>query len=94
MISITWVLTRSLANEDQMCYCIYVRVTLREGGGNQPQPSHAWSGSLIADIFQDDLEEPITEAVVLAPGEAISFLDNDHSKRGSPWEYPGMLDSV
>ena len=36
-------------------------------------PSHAWSGSLIADMFQDSLEEQITEAVVLALGEAILF---------------------
>ena len=45
-----------------------------EGGGDQPPPSHAWSGVLIADMFQDGLEEQITEAVVLAPGEAILFF--------------------
>ena len=27
-------------HEDQMCYCIHVRVTLGEGGGNQHPPSH------------------------------------------------------
>ena len=27
------------------------------GGGNQPPPSHAWSGSLIDDMFQDGLKE-------------------------------------
>ena len=49
-------------------------MTLGEGGGNQPPPSHAWSGLLIADIFQDGLKEQIIEAVVLAPGEAILFF--------------------
>ena len=27
------------------------------GGGNQPLPSYAWSESLIANMFQDGLEE-------------------------------------
>ena len=31
------------AHVDQMCYCIQVRVTLGEGGGDQPPPSHAWA---------------------------------------------------
>ena len=44
------------------------------GGGNQPPPSHAWSGLLIPDIFQDGLEEQITKAVVLALGEAVLFF--------------------
>ena len=43
-------------------------------GGYKPLPSHAWSGLLIANIFQDGLEEQITEPVVLAPGEAILFF--------------------
>ena len=46
----------------------------RGGGGDQPPPSHAWSGSLIADMFQHSLKEQITKAVVLAPGEAILFF--------------------
>ena len=57
--------------EDQMCYCVQMRVTLWEGGGDKPPPSHAWSGLLIVDMFQEGLEEQITKAVVLAPGEAI-----------------------
>ena len=59
------------AHEDLMCYCIQVRVTIGEGGGDQPPPPHAWTFWLIADMFQDGLEEQITEAVVLTPGEAI-----------------------
>ena len=39
-----------------------------------PQLSHAWSGSFIADMFQKGLEEQITGAVALAPGEAILFF--------------------
>ena len=55
-------------------YCIYIRVTLGEGGGNQPLPSHAWSESLIADMFHDGFKESITKGVVLALGEAILFF--------------------
>ena len=51
-----------------MCHWVQVRVTIGEGGGDQPPPPHAWTGSLIVDMFQDDLEEGITEAVVLDPG--------------------------
>ena len=60
--------------EDQVCYCVHGRVTLGEGGGNQPPPPHAWSGSMIADMLQEGLEEQITKAVVLGPGEAILFF--------------------
>ena len=54
-----------------MCYCIQVGVTLGMEGGDQPPPSHAWTNLLIADMFQDGLEEQITDTVVLAPGEVI-----------------------
>ena len=62
------------ACEDWMCYCIWVRVTLGEGGGDQPPPPHAWTCSLIANMSQGGLEEWILEAVVLAPGEAVLFF--------------------
>ena len=48
-------------------------VTLGEGGGNEPPPSHAWRSSLLVDMFQGGLEEQITEAVVLTSGEAVLF---------------------
>ena len=70
------------AHEDWTCYCILVRVTLGEGGHDQPPHSHKWTSSLIADMFQDGLEEWITEAAVLAPMEVILFLDENCSKRG------------
>ena len=54
------------------------------GRGDQPQPCHTWSGSLIADMFQEDLEEGITKAVVLAPGEAILFFGWWSLKEGLP----------
>ena len=47
---------------------------LGEGGGDQSPPPHAWTSSLIADMFQDGLEEQITEAVVLGPGTAVLFF--------------------
>ena len=36
----------SMTPEDQMHYCVHVRVILREGIGDQPP----WNGSLISDI--------------------------------------------
>ena len=59
-------------------------MTLGERGGNQPPPSHAWSGLSIVDMFQDSLEEQIAEAVVLAPGEAILFFGQWSIKEGLP----------
>ena len=49
---------------------------------------------LIANMFQDGLEEKITEAVVLAPRKASYFSDDDYSKRGSLLVMQGMLDSA
>ena len=57
-----------------MHYCIHVRLTLGEGRGDQSPPSHAWTSSLIADMFKEGLEERITKAMVLASGEAILFF--------------------
>ena len=74
-----------------MHYCLHVRVILGEGGGVQPPPFHAWTGFLIADMFQDGLEEWITEAVVLAPGEAILFSWWWSLKEGLP---PGNARNV
>ena len=57
-----------------MHYCIHSRVTLGEPEGDQPPPSHAWNGLLIADMFHDGLEEQTMEAVVQAPREVILFF--------------------
>ena len=72
------------AHEDQMCYCINVRVTLGEGRGNQPPPSHAQTSSLIASMFQDGLEKWFTEAVILVPRKAILFFGQWLLKEGLP----------
>ena len=80
--------------QEGQTHCIWVRVTLGEGGGAQPPPPHAWTGLLIADMFQDGLEEQITDAVVLAPKRQSYFLDDDGSKRGSLLMMWGMLDSA
>ena len=58
----------SMTPDDQMHYCVHIRVTLGEGGANQPPHSHAWNGLLISDMFKDGLKERITEDVVLVPG--------------------------
>ena len=62
------------AHKDWIHYCIQVRVTLGKGGGDQPPPSHAWTGLLIANMFQVSFEERITEAVVLAPSKVILYF--------------------
>ena len=67
----------SPAHENWMCYCVQVRVTSGEGGGDQPHLPDAWAGLLIADTLQDVLEEWIV-AVVLVPREAILILVSDH----------------
>ena len=70
------------AHQDWMCYCIDIKVTLGEGGW-PAQPFHAWSGSLVADMFMDGLEQ-ITEAVVLVQGETILFFGWWSHKEGLP----------
>ena len=67
---------------------------LQKGGGNQTPPSHAWSSLFIADMFQEGLEEWVTEAVVLAQGRQSYSLEDDHSRKGFPQETPGMSDSA
>ena len=32
----------NLAHEDWISYCVQVQVTLGQGRGDQPPPSHAW----------------------------------------------------
>ena len=72
------------AQVDQTSYCIWVRVTLGEW--------LKWTGSLIANIFQDGLEEWITKQWFWPLGRQSYFSDNDCSKRGFPRMMQGMLD--
>ena len=68
------------------CYCIQVRVTLGDGGGNQPQPPYAWGGCLITDILQEAwLEDCITEAMVLSPGQSFLFFSRCSKNEGLPY---------
>ena len=61
----------------------HVRVTLEEGRSDQPPPSHVWSGSLITDMLQKACPRDfITEAVVLALGEAVLFFGRHLYKKG------------
>ena len=65
----------STTPNNQMHYCIHIKVTLGEGRGDQSPPSHAWSGSLITDILQEAcLGDEIPKAVVLVLGEVILFF--------------------
>ena len=81
-----------------MHYCIHIRfpkkfdallhshqIDSRGGEDNQPPPSHAWSGLLVANMFQDGLKEQITKAVILATGEAILFFGRQSSKERPPY---------
>ena len=75
----------SVTPDSQTHYCIHMRVTLGEEGGDQPPPFHAWSGLLITDMFQEGLKEQITEAVILAPGKAILFFGRWLCREGLPF---------
>ena len=72
------------AHEDRMLYCVPVRLTSGEGRGDQPQACHVSTSLLITDMFQDGLKEQITEAVVLAPREAVFFFGWWLLKEGLP----------
>ena len=86
MVSIIWGLMSMLDDPWQLNVdCVYVRVTLGEGGGDQPLPSHAWCGSLIANMFQDGLDEWTTKAPVLALGEAVLFFGRWSHKERLPY---------
>ena len=47
----------SMTPDNQMHYGLHVILTLRDRTCSQPLPSHAWSGLLISDMFQDGLKE-------------------------------------
>ena len=69
-----------------MYYCIHVRVTLGEGRGDQPLPSYAWIGSLIADMLQEACpRDQISKAMVLASGEALLFFGRCSHREGLPY---------
>ena len=75
----------SINPKDRRHYCIWVRLILGDGAGNQPQPSHVWGGCLITDILQEAWpEDQITKAVVLSPGVAIFFFGRCSGMRGFP----------
>ena len=73
-----------MISDNWMHYIVHIRMTLGEGG-DQPLPSYAWSGLLIADMFQDGPSELITKAVVLALGEATLFFGRWLHKEGLPY---------
>ena len=52
--------------------------------GDNPPPSHAWSGLLIVDMFQEGIEEWIIKAVIFASGEAILFFGRQLLKEWLP----------
>ena len=76
----------SIFPEGRRWYCIWVRVMLGGGGGDQSPPSHVWGGCLITDILQEAWpEDQITKAVILSPGEAILFFSRCSRNKGLPY---------
>ena len=74
---------QSTTPDDWTCYCVLIRVTLGQRRCDQPPPSHAWNGSLIANILQEACPgDQITKSVVLVPGEAILFFRRCSCKEG------------
>ena len=72
--------------KDQRHDCIQVRVTLGGWGGDQPILPNMWKGGLNTDILQEAwLEDCITEAMVLSPGEAILFFGRCSKNEGLPY---------
>ena len=72
--------------EDRRHYCIWVRVTLEDRGGDQPPPPHAWEGCLNTDILQEAWpEDQITKAMLWSPGEAILFFGRHSRNKGLPY---------
>ena len=56
---------------------------LGDRGGDQPPPCHMWEGCLITYIFEEAwLEDWITKAMVLSPGEAILFFSRHSRNEG------------
>ena len=74
----------NLAQAYRTCYCVWVKETLGEGGGDQPPPPHVWTGLVISNMLHDGLEEQITKAVVWAPGEMILVFGWWSLKEGLP----------
>ena len=59
---------------------------LGDRGSDQPPPPHVWKGGLIIDILQEAwLEDCITEAMVLSPGEPILFFSRCSKTEGLPY---------
>ena len=76
---------QSVTSNDWRHYCVHIRVTVGKGRGDQCPPSHALNGSLIVDILQEACpRNQITDAVVLAPKQAVLFFGR-HSYREGPF---------
>ena len=86
MISIIWALTRSpCTQKSETCYYIHLGLTLGEGGGDWPPPSHAWSGLLIADMFQDESwRKNYRSCSPCLQGRQSYSLDDMITQRGAP----------
>ena len=53
-------------------YCLSIQVTLTDGLGDVPLPSHAWTTPVVGGVLQET-RAGLTEAVVIGPGKAILF---------------------
>ena len=53
-------------------HCLEICVTLTEGLGAVPPPSHSWMAPLVEDMLHD-ARTRLTEAMVIGPGRAVLF---------------------
>ena len=75
-----------------MHYHIHIRATLGEVEGNQPLPTHAWSGLPIClKMVSKNESLKVLSWHLVKPS---CSLEDDHTKRGSPIPVQGILDSA
>ena len=69
----SWSPARSLpSNHPNIRHCLEIHVTLMEGLGAVPPPSHSWMAPLVEDMLHD-VRIGLTKVVVTGPGRAVLF---------------------
>ena len=61
---------RPLSSCPNTKHCLEICVTLREGLGAVPPPSHSWMAFLMEDMLHD-ARTGLTKVVVIGPGRAV-----------------------
>ena len=77
-------------------YCLEIQVTSTKDGGTTPPPPHTLQVPVMVDMLQDG-KSGLTEAVVMAPGQAILFYGRQPLgglSLGKVWDATFMLSGV